>query len=235
MNYDGTASLAPAVALLIGCSPKNHVKIAKVLKDAKQALAIGSKSKRLEPEIKLTIYNYLVEQYPQSNNMPVKTNSQDVKIKPQPNDINPVEIISQSEVINSQPITIKQSLEVTLENNVITDVIVKNSSVKTNSQDSNLYSQVDNFDNIRIAFYIAVNGERKRQIISLDGFLINALATIGILKSDVTQWVQIQIDEWTAFDSKLPITRQVKYMIMREVVKGLSGNDGVFYPCPTNH
>ena len=193
-------------------------------------MAITSKSKNLEPEIKLTIYNYLVEQYPQSNNTPVKINSQSEKIKSQANNVKPVDIISQNEKINSQPNTVKQIIEVTLENNVIKDAIVKNSTVKSNSQSDNLFSQADNFDNIRIAFYVMVNGERKRQIVSLDGFLINALATIGILKPDVTQWVQTQVDEWTAFDSKLPITRQVKYLIIREVVKTLSGSDSVFYP-----
>lgn len=93
---------------------------------------------------------------------------------------------------------------------------------------------IDNFDNVRNAFYINRKGKRERQVISLDGFYINALASINVSKQDVPQWVQAQVDDWTAFDSQLPITRQVKYLIMREVVNGLSGSDDVFYPAMTS-
>jgi len=92
-----------------------------------------------------------------------------------------------------------------------------------------LFSHTNNFDNVRIAFYIMRDGKRERQVISLDGYFINALASIKVLKQDVPQWVQAQVNEWTAFDSKLPITRQVKYLIMREVVSTLSGSGDVFH------
>lgn len=92
-----------------------------------------------------------------------------------------------------------------------------------------LFSQINNFDNVRIAFYIVRNGKRERQVISLDGFFINALASIKVSKQDAPQWVQAQVNGWTAFDSQLPITRQIKYLIMREVVKGLGGSDDVFH------
>jgi len=96
----------------------------------------------------------------------------------------------------------------------------------TNNKPVELYSHIDNFDNVRIAFYTG----KKRQVIALDGFFINALASIGISKQQTPQWVTEQVKDWTAFDAKLPVTRQVKYLIMREVVKGLSGSDNVFYP-----
>ncbi len=72
-------------------------------------------------------------------------------------------------------------------------------------------------------------GKRERQVISLDGFFINALASIGLSKQAVPQWVQAQVNDWKAFDAQLPITRQVKYLIMQAVVKGLSGSDTVFH------
>jgi len=90
-------------------------------------------------------------------------------------------------------------------------------------------SHIPNFDNVRIAFYIMRDGKRERQVISLDGYFINALASIKVSKQAVPQWVQSQVDEWTAFDCQLPITRQVKYLIMREVVNTLSGSDEVFH------
>jgi len=92
-----------------------------------------------------------------------------------------------------------------------------------------LFSHANNFDNVRIAFYIMRKGKRERQVISLDGFFINALASIGLSKQEAPQWVQTQVDNWKAFDAQLPITRQVKYLIMLAVVKGLSGSDAVFY------
>jgi len=92
-----------------------------------------------------------------------------------------------------------------------------------------LFSHINNFDNVRIAFYIMRKDKRERQVIALDGFLINALASIGISKQDAPQWVQTHVNDWTGFDSQQPITRQVKYLIMVAVVKGLSGSDSVFH------
>lgn len=97
-----------------------------------------------------------------------------------------------------------------------------------------LYSHTNNFDNIRVAFYIMRKGKKERQVISLDGFFINALASIGLSKQEVPQWVQAQVNDWTDFDAQLPITRQVKYLIMLAVVKGLSGSDTVFHDQTTN-
>lgn len=102
-------------------------------------------------------------------------------------------------------------------------------SQPANNEAVELFSHTNNFDNVRIAFYIMRKGKRERQVISLDGFLINALASIGISKQDAPQWVQAQVDDWTAFDGQLPITRQVKYLIMMAIVKGLGGNEDVFY------
>ncbi len=93
----------------------------------------------------------------------------------------------------------------------------------------NIVSHTNNFDDVRLAFYTNHNGERKRQVIALDGYFLNALASIGISRKDAPQWVQQQVNEWIAFDAQLPITRQIKYLIVREVVKGLSGSDDVFY------
>lgn len=100
---------------------------------------------------------------------------------------------------------------------------------KKNNQDIELYSHTANFDTVRIAFYISRKGKRVRQVIAIDGYFINALASIEVSKQDAPQWVQAQVDDWIDFDAQLPITRQVKYLIMREVVKGLSCSDTVFY------
>jgi len=176
MAYDGTTPLKKAVADLIGCSPKNNNKLAHIVGQAKDALNITSKARKLPTETNQQIYSYIVELYSQTKVDTVEINSQPK--------VYPVEI----------------------------------------------YSHTANFKSVRIAFYVTHKGEKKRQVIALDGFFINALSSIGISKQDTPKWIQAQVDEWTAFDSQLPNTQQVKYLIMREVVKGLSGSDAVFHP-----
>ncbi|BCG63898.1 MAG: hypothetical protein methR_P1644 [Methyloprofundus sp.] len=213
MAYDGTTPLQPLIAELIGCSPKNQSKIANVTKQAKLDLGITSKARRLPHKTKIQIHKHLVELYSQSDDNKL------VEIISQPDSAKPVETISQDnatkipEPQNTQQIT-----------------------VEINSQDNEcveIFSHANNFDNVRVAFYVTRDGERERQVISLDGYFINALASIKVSKQDVPQWVQAQVNDWMAFDSKFPITRQVKYLIMREVVKVLSGSDDLFH-VPTN-
>ncbi len=200
MAYDGTTRLNLAVADLIGCSPQNNNKLAKVIGQAKSDLCITSKARKLSPGINQQIYSHLVKIYSQpTNNAPVELYSQDSEPTPPKSESShqsTVEIISQPD----------------------------------NNESVELFSHTNNFTNVRLAFYVMRKDKRERQVIALDGFLINALASIGISKQDAPQWVQAQVNEWTAFDSQLPITRQVKYLIMREVVKSLSGSDELFHP-----
>ncbi len=61
MAYDGTTPLNKAVADLIGCSPKNNNKLAKVIGQAKKSLDIASKAKKLPAKLNQKIYQHLVE------------------------------------------------------------------------------------------------------------------------------------------------------------------------------
>ena len=223
MAYDGTTPLNQAVADLIKCSPKNNNKLAKVIGQAKNDLGITSKAKKLPTEINLQIYSHLVELYSQTTNTePVEIISQSnepVTLEPKNTPQAHVEIFSH----NGAPESTQQKAESPHSNTV--EII----SQPDNNESVELFSHTNNFTNVRIAFYIVRKGKRERQVIALDGFLINALASIGISKQDAPQWVQAQVNAWTAFDSKLPITRQVKYLIMREVVKSLSGSDELFH------
>jgi len=58
MNYDGTRKLSEALAELCGCSPKNHNDIAALTKQAKDALGIASKIKKMPVDMKLAIYSW---------------------------------------------------------------------------------------------------------------------------------------------------------------------------------
>lgn len=223
MAYDGITPLKAAVADLIKCSPKSNNKLAKVIGQAKIDLSITSKARKLPTEINLQIYTHLVELYSQlDNDEPVEIISQDnAPTIPEPRNTQqaPVEIFSQDSKKKSVPQKAEKP------HNLAVNII----SQTTSNNPVELYSHTPNFDNLRVAFYAVRNNKRERQVISLDGYFINALASIKVSKQDVPQWVQAQVDEWTAFDSQLPITRQVKYLIMREVVKSLSGSDDLFH------
>ena len=58
-SYDGATALTPAIADLIGCSPKSVVKISKIMQEAKSALNITTKSKRLPADLKVKIYRHI--------------------------------------------------------------------------------------------------------------------------------------------------------------------------------
>ena len=62
MNYDGTGKLAEAIAALFEISLKSQAIIAAKTAEAKTALGIDSKSKKLPPETKLAIYRWHYEQ-----------------------------------------------------------------------------------------------------------------------------------------------------------------------------
>ncbi len=82
--------------------------------------------------------------------------------------------------------------------------------------------RLNNFDVIRVAFYVTKDGKRERQVIALDGFYINGLiAVTGIKRQDLPKWVQQAVDSWRAFDAHLPITRQVKCLIVRAMTEAL--------------
>ena len=73
---------------------------------------------------------------------------------------------------------------------------------------------------VQIAFFSSTYGELKRQYVTLDGFYVNALMiAAGIDKKGVSKWIQKAVDDWKEFDDKLPITKQVKFLIIRELVR----------------
>jgi len=84
MDYDGLNPLQPEIAKIIKCSPKSQSLIAKVTKQAKQALNIPLEQRKLSQQQRVKVYNYLVninsqpdtESPKAPNNMPVNIHSQ---------------------------------------------------------------------------------------------------------------------------------------------------------------
>jgi hypothetical protein len=85
-----------------------------------------------------------------------------------------------------------------------------------------------NFDSFRVGFYITKEGSKQWQVINLDGYWVNAFASIGVEQKDVPAFIRRQLSEWSAFDSTKPITKQVKALIMLSIVDGLGGDVSYF-------
>jgi len=77
------------------------------------------------------------------------------------------------------------------------------------------------FDRISIAFYTGGRW-KKRRVIKLEIYLLEALASAGVPKADVPAWIQQAVTSWPAFDPELPITGQVKYLIIRKLTEELT-------------
>jgi hypothetical protein len=205
-DYDGTGQLGIALAALYGYSVKNQNKTAKLIKQAKDALGMISTARNLSTNVKLTIYGWHWDQL---------HNNDSVEIYSQAWAQLPVETISQGDTVEDkvQPEDVEISSHTQAQSPV--EIISHSNAVELNSQ-------YGINDLIRIAFYTTNAGVKKRQVIALEGFYLNALMlATGITKQDVPKWVQAAVDGWGAFDSRLPITKQVKLLLIRELTNQL--------------
>ena len=202
--YDGTGKLGDAIAALYGCSPRSNNKISALVGEAKAALGVG-KSKKLDADVNRAIWKWHYDRLHQEADADVKiysqsANSQSVDIISQVDDNELVEIISQPEL----PLPV--------------DII----SQSGGNEVVEIFSQYPDTALVRIAFNIQRQGKRVRQVIALHGFYINALMlATGITKAVVPKWVQAAVDSWAAFDAELPITLQVKLLLIRELTTQL--------------
>lgn len=100
-------------------------------------------------------------------------------------------------------------------------------AVEINSQHKPVKSSsADNFyrdsELIRIAFYIHRHEEKVRQVIALNGFELNALMQAKCIgKKEIPKWVQFSVNSWADFNSELPITKQIKMFLIRELTARL--------------
>lgn len=228
-NYNGTGKLAGAIANLCGLSLKSQGQIAALIKQAKVGLGITSKSKNLPDDVKLAIYQWHFDRLHPEADADVKIDSQaaqpdivniashddsneSVELYSHPTPPDSVEICSQPEL----------SLPVDIISQTVHDDAVDIISQPDSNEHVEIISQYTDNALVRIAFYIQRKGARVRQVIALDGFYLNALMlATGITKQDVPKWVQQAVDGWAAFDAYLPITRQVKLLIVRAITQAL--------------
>jgi len=197
-HYDGTTGLQKPIADLLGLSYKSQREIAKATKRAKIALGIMGK-RTLPPADRVKVYEYLkAEQADKLKKtvLPIET----LQDTPLLMDDESVEIPLQS-----------QAVELSLQDEGV-EIISQGESVEKFSQ----HSPLNDFDSLRVAFYVKKRGIKTRLVIALDGFLVNALMKkTGIDRQALPKWVQEATNRWTAFDPLLPVTRQVKMLIIR--------------------
>ncbi len=195
------------LAALYGLSSTNS-KLSHLVTQAKTALCITA-PKRLTDNEQQAIYDWhVVKNISQSNDNHI------VKHISQVDDNQSVKTISQSESVE----IISQS---DFDTQTVTDSVTVIDSVKTISQpeDVEIISQLD--DSIRFAFYTNHNGARKRQVIALEMFFVDGLRATGLDKTGVAQWIQANLDGFTGFSHQTGITKQVKYLIVRELMRRL--------------
>ncbi len=235
-NYDGTGKLGDAIAALYGCSPRSNNKISALVGEAKAALGVG-KSKKLDADVNQSIWQWHFDRLHPEADADVKIDSQaaqldSVNIISHTDSNESVELYSHSTPpdlveIYSQP---EPSLSVDIISHDDSNEIVEIISQPEHDESVEINSQYADTALVRIAFYIQRQGkkrvkqERVRQVIALDGFYINALMlATGIDKKGVPAWVQSAVNGWAAFDGELPVTRQVKLLIVRELTKAIEG------------
>ena len=76
------------------------------------------------------------------------------------------------------------------------------------------------YEDYHYAITINHKGQPKRTTVRLEGYLVNALCKKHGFNDNrsIRQWIEQAIKDWAAFDSHLPLTRQVKRLIVESLV-----------------
>lgn len=231
-TYDGTTPLQPALAALCGCSIKSQGKIAQLIKQAKEGMGIapvfdktGRISPHLSPQQRLAIWQW---HYDRLENVDTHLDTDNTATTT-------VDIFQQSALLE-QPTTkqvetiannndVEINLQITtepIEDSHYTDVHAPIEQVETlpqvNDESVEIMQRLADNAMFKFAFYTSTYGVKNRQVIGLHGCYVNALLlATGIDKKGIPAWIQSAVDSWGAFDDKLPITLQVKTLILREL------------------
>jgi hypothetical protein len=207
MQYDGSGKLGDAIAALCGCSPRSNNKIAELIGQAKDALGMTSKSKKLPGDVKLAIYRWHHER------------------------LNPVQYVKQEDSIQNDD---NQSLDDAIVQNVKRsdddklDSLLPDSAVYNVKQDSPVqldddYNDLGLYDYNQFHFGVTIThqGQPKRTTVMLEGYLVKALQRKHGLTDNaaIRAWIEQAIKaDGSQFDSYAPLTKQVKRMIIESFV-----------------
>jgi predicted DNA binding CopG/RHH family protein len=194
MQYDGTGKLAEALAGLYGCSPRNHNKIAELMKNAKADLGMTSKARNLPDTDKLAIYRW---HYQRLN--PVQDFKRD----------NTIQLPDNTDSANTPELAI---------HSIVYDV-KQNAPVQQYVNNSHL--TIDDYHQIHFAVTINHQKQPKRTTVMLEGYLVKALQRKHGLPDNtaIRAWIEQAIRrDGNRFDTGAPLTKQVKRIVIESFV-----------------
>lgn len=233
MQYDGTTSLTDAVADLLGLSKKSQAIIARRNKAAKTALGITSKSKKLPPDINLSIYRWHAD-----NLSAVQDVKQLNDISPTPMPDNDVQDIKQELLQGIAVQDIKQADDVQLHHDTIQDIKRTDSGNQESLSETGVYDvkQADTVQDVKSVddgsassnavydfkqIHFAVSLGSKRTTTMLEAYLVKALQhKHGLIDNTAVRvWIEQAITgDARRFDSYAPLTRQIKRLIIESLI-----------------
>ncbi len=214
MPYDGTSKLGDAIAALYGCSPRSHNKIAGLIAEAKASLGITSKAKNLPDADKLAIYRWHVGRLdPVQNVKQVGLNGTGTAQALADAAIEPIQPPDEPEAL--PPVSLSQD---GAPDKPVYDV--KQDDQHPIADDGN-HSRPDDYGQIHFAVSFSHQGQTKRTTVMLEGYLVKALQRRHGLTDNtaIRAWIGQAIKaDGERFDSAMPLTKQVKRMIIESFV-----------------
>lgn len=216
-QYDGTTNLQPAIAALYGLSINSQAQIAKLISHAKEALGITDKRKIHN----LAIYQWHCDRLNDNKQFDIEFLTAPLVALSVESIESTTTPIEQSEPIaprvepitDNAPAPVKQYRQLDKDGKPFR----RNRISKANG-DTLMYGD---YEQVRIAFYLGSYGDIKRQLITLEGYYVNLLLTIGIDKKGVSTWIAQSIEQ-NGIDDTRQLTEQVKRLIIN---KRIAGND----------
>jgi hypothetical protein len=191
INYRGVTPLKEAIADLYGCSKKNNNKIAKLIKDAKAALAIESTNNLTEQQ-RIAIYNWHVKKLSFPNDMTTDNDTNDTAI---------------DELVKNAGSALKA---IANDEKVYKQV---NIDGETKEPQADLYPD---FKAVKLAFYTVNEGVKKRRGIDAKGYFLNALMLkTDINKQGIPAWIQ---DSLTGMDTSTKLIEKVEKLIIERLL-----------------
>ena len=222
MHYDGTTKIGDAVAELYGLTRTNVKKLTPLMTEARAALNLGN-GKRLTTEQKKAIYQYHCDKLNKTTPTYTQTDVVDYvenvsqSVNATVEDVSQDSVEHDSQAVNVPVENITHSNSDDVEH--ITQTAIKH--VEDNSQPINtavehIAQHYDENKHVRLAFYTNIDGIKKRQVVALQGFMVNALmVAIGATdKADVPRWLNSQ----DSIVGDKPLTWQVQRLIVQALI-----------------
>ncbi|MFI3187714.1 MAG: hypothetical protein QX198_17200 [Methylococcaceae bacterium] len=222
MSYDGSTKVGDAVVGLYGLTRTNVKKLTPLMTEAREALNLGN-GKRLTTEQKKAIYQYHCDKLNKATPTYTQTDAVDyVESISQPvnatvEDVSQDSVEHDSQAVNVPVENITHSNSDDVEH--ITQTAIKHvedvsQPVNTTVEDNSRHYGENK--HVRLAFYTNIDGIKKRQVIALQGFMVNALmVAIGATdKADVPRWLNSQ----DSIVGDKPLTWQVQRLIVQALL-----------------